>query len=75
MISKLMLSSLSISRDVSTNISDIESGRAYFLMPLNKQTRCPTRVKRIHNKDSQYSTSTHEKFLQNIMIENRPIDE
>ena len=57
------------------NLSDLELGQALFLMPLTKWTCCPERVHRVHDEDSHSSTSSHEKFLQDIMIENLPIYE
>ena len=57
------------------NLIDIESGKLPLLTSLTEQTCCPERVQRIHNKDYHYSTSTREEFLQNIVIENPPIEE
>ena len=75
MIAQLMPSSLSISGNTSTNISDLDSGWSPFLTPLAKQTRRPEILQRIHDKYSHSSTSTREKFLQNNVIENIPIEE
>ena len=70
-----MPSSLSISVNTYTHISDIESGQVSFFTPLTEQMRFPIRVQRIHDKDSHSSTSTCEEFLQNNVTENIPIEE
>ena len=56
------------------NLSDLYSGIAPpHLTPPAKQTRRVARVHRVHDKDYRSSTSTHEEFLQYIIIENIPI--
>ena len=70
-----MTSSPFISGNTSTNISDLESWRAPFLTPPTKRTRRPERVHRVHYEDSHSSTSNREEFIQDIIIENLPIEE
>ena len=70
-----MLSSPLSLGNASTNLSDLESGWAPFLTPLTEQTRHLERVHQVRDKDSHYSTSTLDEFLQDITIENTPIDE
>ena len=54
---------------MSTYLSDIESGQLPLLTHLNKQTRHPARVQQVNDKDSHSSTSTHQEFLRDIIIE------
>ena len=61
--------------NIYTNLSDLESGHAPLLTPLTEQTRRPAIVHLVHNEDSHSSTSTREEFLQDIIIENIPIEE
>ena len=56
------------------NLSDLESRWAPFLAPLTKRTRRPEILHQVHDEDSHSSTSAHEKFLQDIIIENIPIE-
>ena len=66
---------LSISVDTSTNLSDKESGKSLFLTSLTKRTRRPEIVQQIHDINSQSSMSNCEEFLQNILIEDLPIEQ
>ena len=59
----------------STYFINPESGRAPFLTPITKKTRCLARVQWIHNKYYQTSTSNCEEFLQDIAIKNISFDE
>ena len=61
--------------NTSTNLSNLESGRAPFLAPPTEQTRHLAREQRVHDEYSHYSTSAREEFLQDIVIENIPVDE
>ena len=61
--------------NTSTNLSNLESGRAPFLAPPTEQTRHLAREQRVHDEYSHYSTSAREEFLQDIVIENLPIEE
>ena len=67
--------SLSSSENTSTNLSNLESGQAPFLVTITKQTHPPARVPQFHDEYSHSSKSTCEEFLQNIIIENLPIEE
>ena len=57
------------------NLSDLYSGQASFLTPLIERMRCMARVHLVHHEYSHSSTSTREEFLQDIIIENLPIEE
>ena len=57
-----------------TNLSDLDLGRAPFRTPLTEQTRRPERLQKVYGKYSHSSTSTCEEFLQDIIIENIPIE-
>ena len=74
MIAQLMPSFPFILGNIFINISDLESGQAPFLLYLTRQTHRLVRVLLVHNKDSHSSTSTHEEFLQDIIIKNLPIE-
>ena len=66
MLSKLMTSYVSRLGNGSKIISDIESGRATFLVPINEQMRRSTKVHQIYDEDSHSSTSICEEFLQKL---------
>ena len=60
--------------NISTNLSDLDSGRAPSLMPLTERKHDQERMHRVHDKNPHSSMSTREAFLQDIIVENVTIE-